>query len=94
MRLQTDPSRFSITAFMADQVTLVARQERLSPGAAVLRIQELSRDSDGRARLLDIINDALRRETDPTESSKIAAVRKEMAAWILHTSPSDDLPRS
>ena len=94
MRLQTDPSRFSITAFMADQVTLGARQERLSPGAAVLRIQELSRDSDGRARLLDIINDALRRETDPAESSKIAAVRKEVAAWILHASSSEDLPRS
>lgn len=94
MRLQTDPSRFSITAFMADQVTLVARQERLSPGAAVLRIQELSRDSDGRARLLDIINDALRRETDPAESNKIAAVRKEMAAWILHASSSEDLPQS
>ena len=94
MRLQTDPSRFSITAFLADQVALVAREEQLSPGAAVLRIQELSRDPTGRARLLEIISDAWRRETDPTESSKIAAVRSEMAAWVLHAATNDGRPHS
>ncbi|KAA0683972.1 hypothetical protein [Roseomonas genomospecies 6] len=94
MRLQTDPTHFSITAFLADQVTLVARQEQLSPGAAVLRIQELSRDPAGRARLLEIISDAWRKETNPTESSKIAALRSELAAWTLHSTPSDSLPRS
>lgn len=94
MRLQTDPSRFSITAFLADQVTLVAREEQLSPGAAVLRIQELSRDPAGRARLLDIISDAWRRETNPAESGKIAALRSEMAAWVLHAATSDGRPHS
>lgn len=94
MRLQTDPSRFSITAFLADQVTLVAREEQLSPGAAVLRIQELSRDPAGRARLLDIIGEAWRRETDPAESNKIAALRSEMAAWGLHATTSDGRPYS
>lgn len=84
MRLQTDPSRFSITAFLADQVTLVARQEHLSPGAAVLRIQELSRDPVGRARLLEIIGEAWRKETDPAEVNKIAALRSELAAWSRH----------
>ncbi len=94
MRLQTDPSRFSITAFLADQVTLVAREEQLSPGAAVLRIQELSRDPAGRARLLDIISDAWRRETNPAESGKIAALRSEMAAWVLHAATNDGRPHS
>ncbi|AWK87041.1 hypothetical protein [Azospirillum thermophilum] len=83
MRLHTDPSNFSITAFLADQVTLVARQEKLSPGAALLRIQELSRDAEGRARLLRIIGDAGERETNPQEASKIAAVRRELAAWSV-----------
>lgn len=87
MRLQTDPSRFSITAFMADQVTLVARHERLSPGAAVLRIQELSRDPAGRARLLEIIGEAARHETNPVESRKIAALRSELAAWTRPRAP-------
>lgn len=81
MRLQTDPTRFSITAFLADQVTLVARQEKLSPGAALLRIQEMSRDPEGRARLLRILGEACERENDPCEADKIAAVRRELAAW-------------
>lgn len=94
MRLQTDPHRFSITAFMADQVTLVARQERLSPGAAVLRIQELSRDPVGRAHLLEIINEAARHETNPVESRKIAAVRSELAAWAPSATADDGRPRA
>lgn len=94
MRLQTDPSRFSITAFMADQVALVARQERLSPGAAVLRIQELSRDSVGREHLMEIISEAWRRETNPVESRKIAALRSEMAAWAPHAVPDTGRPRA
>lgn len=81
MRLQTDPSCFSITAFLADQVTLVARQEKLPPGAALLRIQELSRDAEGRARLLRIIGDAADHETNAAEVAKIAAVQHELLAW-------------
>lgn len=81
MCLQTDPTRFSITAFLSDQVTLVARQEHISPGAALLRIHELSRDPVGRARLLGIIGEAMRREHNPAEHAKIAALTREMMAW-------------
>ncbi len=94
MRLHTDPSRFSITAFLADQVTLVARQERLSPGAALLRIQELSRDPAGRARLLEIIATAWREETDPKEVTKIAALRSELDAWTRHAATGEPRPRA
>jgi len=81
MRLQTDPSCFSITAFLADQVTLVARREKLSPGAALLRIQEWSHSAEGQARLLRIIGDAAAHETHPLELAKIAAIRSELVAW-------------
>ena len=84
MRLQTDPSRFSITAFLADQVTLLARHERISPGAAVLRLRELSQDGRGRQHLLDILAEAGRHEHDPTECTKIAALCQEMHAWNQH----------
>jgi hypothetical protein len=82
MRLQTDPAHFSITAFLADQVTLVARHERLSPGAALLRLRELSRDTKGRRQLLAMVADAGRRENDPLEARKIAAIGSELAAWL------------
>jgi hypothetical protein len=81
MRLQTDPSRFSITAFLADQVALVARHEDVPPGAALLKLQELSRDAAGRARLMEIIRKAGEQETDPAELSKIRAIGSEIAAW-------------
>lgn len=81
MRLQTDPSCFSITAFLADQVTLVARQENLPPGAALLRLQELSRSPEGRARLLRLIAAAAEREANADEAAKIAAIRSELMAW-------------
>ncbi|MCG5241169.1 hypothetical protein [Azospirillum doebereinerae] len=81
MRLQTDPSCFSITAFLADQVTLVARHEDLPPGAALLRIHDLSRSPEGRARLLGIIGDAAKHETNTDEAAKIAAIHAELLAW-------------
>jgi len=81
MRLQTDPSCFSITAFLADQVTLVARQEKLPPGAALLRLQELSRSPEGRATLMHLIESAARLETNLDEAAKIAAICRELAAW-------------
>lgn len=81
MRLQTDPSCFSITAFLSDQVTLVARQEKLPPGAALLRLQELSRTPDGRATLMRLIEAAAEQETNPDETAKIAAICRELAAW-------------
>ncbi len=82
MRLQTDPTHFSITAFLADQVTLVARHERLSPGAALLRLRELSKDRRGRASLLAMVSAAERQENDPVEVGKIVAIRREMSAWL------------
>ncbi|HYH23501.1 MAG TPA: hypothetical protein VD995_33200 [Azospirillum sp.] len=82
MRLQTDPAHFSITAFLADQVTLVARHERLAPGAALLRLRELSRDAKGRRQLMAMVSDEARRETDPLEVRKITALGSEMAAWL------------
>ncbi|MGQ9370837.1 hypothetical protein [Azospirillum sp. A39] len=82
MRLHSDPARFSITAFLADQVALVARHERLSPGAALLRLRELSQDQRGRRSLLAMVAAVERQETDPVEAGKIAAVRREMAAWM------------
>ncbi len=84
MRLRTDPIRFSITAFLADQVTLVERSEGLSPGAALLRLQHLSRDAEGRARLLDMFKDAARRECDPVEARKIAAIQAQFLEWMRH----------
>ena len=87
MRLQTDPSSFSITAFLADQVTLVGRQEKLPPGAALLKIQELSRNAEGRARLLRIIGDAEDHEHNGEEAVKIAAIRRELVAWGYDEEP-------
>lgn len=81
MPLHTDPARFSITAFLADQVTLVARHEHLSPGQAVLRLQELSRDTRGHGCLLAIVREAERRATDPDERSKLAALTAQITAW-------------
>lgn len=81
MRLQTDPSCFSITAFLADQVTLVARREGLPPGAALLRIQDWSHNAEGRARLLRIVAEAAERESNPDEAAKIAAIQRELVAW-------------
>ncbi|MBP2227609.1 hypothetical protein J2847_000889 [Azospirillum agricola] len=80
MRLQTDPSCFSITAFLADQVSLVARKERLPPGAALLRLQEWSRTPEGRKRLLLLVVEAAALETHPHEAAKIDAIRDELAA--------------
>lgn len=81
MALLSDPQRFSITAFMADQVTLVARHEQLSPGEAAIRLQHLSGNMAGRRRLLAIVRDACLREKDPIERSKLAALRAEVVAW-------------
>lgn len=81
MRLQTEPSCFSITAFLADQVTLVARREGLPPGAALLRIQDWSHNAEGRARLLRIVAEAAERESNPDEAAKIAAIQRELVAW-------------
>ncbi|MBP2298453.1 hypothetical protein [Azospirillum picis] len=81
MRLQTDPSCFSITAFLADQVTLVARQEKLPPGAALLRLQELSRSPEGRKTLMRLINAAAASESNASEAEKIAAICRELSAW-------------
>jgi len=84
MPLRTDPSTFSITAFLADQVTLLARHEGISPGAAVLRLRELSEDGQGRRHLLDVFAEAGEHERDPAEADKIAAVHRETLAWIRH----------
>ena len=81
MRLQTDPSCFSITAFLADQVALVARQENLPPGAALLRLQELSHSPEGRATLMHLIESAGQREPNADEAAKISAICRELAAW-------------
>lgn len=87
MRLQTDPSSFSITAFLADQVTLVARQEKLPPGAALLRINDLSGTPEGRGCLLRLISDAAARETNAEEAAKIDAIRRELIAWGYGDAP-------
>ena len=81
MRLQTDPSCFSITAFLADQVALVARQENLPPGAALLRLQELSRTPEGRTTLMHLIEAAGEREPNADEAAKISAICRELTAW-------------
>jgi hypothetical protein len=81
MTLRSDPRRFSITAFMADQVDLVARHEHLSPGEAAIRLRTLSANANGRRQLLAIVRDACRTETDPLERSKLAALRAEVVAW-------------
>ncbi|WP_042704348.1 hypothetical protein [Azospirillum sp. B506] len=81
MRLQTDPSCFSITAFLADQVALVSRQEKLPPGAALLRLQELSHTPEGRATLMRLIESAAEREQNADEAAKISAICRELSAW-------------
>jgi hypothetical protein len=81
MALRSDPRRFSITAFMADQVTLVARHDRVSPGEAALRLQTMSGNPAGRRQLLAIVRDACRTETNPVERSKLTALRAQVVAW-------------
>jgi len=66
---------------MADQVDLVARHEHLSPGEAAIRLRSLSANSTGRRQLLAIVRDACRAETNPTERTKLAALRAEVVAW-------------
>lgn len=81
MNLRSDPRHFSITAFMADQVAIVADHERLSPGEAVIRLRCLAGDAAGRRRLMAIMRDASRRETNPTERDKLLAIRAQVVAW-------------
>lgn len=82
MRLHTDPSSFSITALLADQVTLVARHEGLPPGAARLLLDQLMAGTGGRRRLLRIIERAWRAEANPAEAAKLAVIHGHTAAWI------------
>jgi len=81
MNLRSDPRQFSITAFMADQVAVVADHERLSPGEAVIRLRYLTGDPAGRRRLMAIMRDASRREANPTERDKLLALRAQVVAW-------------
>jgi hypothetical protein len=81
MAIRSDPRRFSITAFMADQVALVAKHDRVSPGEAALRLQNMSGNPAGRRQLLAIMRDACRNETDPFERSKLTALRAQVVAW-------------
>src|SRR4051794_7196523 len=80
--LQTDPTAFSITALLADQVALVARSQKLPPGAASLLLRELMEGPAGRRRLLRMIEAEWRAEGNVTEVAKIAFVLAETAAWM------------
>lgn len=82
MRLQTDPTAFSITALLADQVALVARNQKLPPGAASLLLRELMEDPAGRRRLLRMLESEWRAERDTAEAAKAAHVLAETAAWL------------
>lgn len=82
MALQTDPTAFSITALLADQVALVARAQKLPPGAASLLLRELMEGPLGRRRLLRMIEAEWRAEGNAAESAKIAVVLAETAAWM------------
>lgn len=82
MALRTDPTAFSITALLADQVALVARNQKLPPGAASLLLRELMEGPLGRRRLLCMIEAERRAEGDAGEAAKIAVVLAETAAWI------------
>lgn len=82
MALQTDPTTFSITALLADQVALVARSQKLPPGAAAMLLHELMEGPLGRRRLLRMIETEWRAETNAVETAKIAVVLAETAAWI------------
>ena len=82
MPLQTDPSAFSITALLADQVALVARSQELPPGAASMMLRELMEGTLGRRRLLRMIEAEWRAEGNAAEAAKIAVVLAETAAWI------------
>lgn len=82
MPLQSDPAAFSITALLADQVTLIARHEGVSPGAAALMLRQIMDGHGGRRRLLSMFERELRREADPAEAAKIAVVHTETAAWL------------
>jgi len=79
--LQTDPTAFSITALLADQVALVARSRKLPPGAASLLLRELMEGRDGRRHLLRLIEAERRSEVNPAEAAKIAVVLAETATW-------------
>jgi hypothetical protein len=80
--LQSDPAAFSITALLADQVTLIARHEGVSPGAAALLLRQCMDGQRGRRRLLKMFEREWRREADPAEAAKIAVVHSETAAWL------------
>lgn len=82
MPLQTDPTAFSITALLADQVALVARSQKLPPGAASLLLRELMEEHFGRRRLLRMIEAERRAEGNAAEAAKIAFVLAETAAWM------------
>ncbi|WP_156927083.1 hypothetical protein [Azospirillum halopraeferens] len=83
MRLHTDPNSFSITALLADQVTLVARHEGLPPGAARLLLDQLMAGTGGHRRLLRIIERAWRTERNPAEAAKLAVIHGHTAAWLV-----------
>lgn len=82
MPLQSDPTAFSITALLADQVTLIARHEGVSPGAAALMLRQIMDGHGGRRRLLSMFERERSREPDPAEAAKIAVVHSETAAWL------------
>ncbi|MGQ9367674.1 hypothetical protein [Azospirillum sp. A39] len=90
MRLHSDPTSFSITALLADQVTLIVRHEGLPPGAARLLLDRLTATPEGRRRLLRIFEREMRREADPREAAKIALVRTHTADWFTEDETPDD----
>lgn len=90
MRLQTDPTAFSITALLADQVALVARSQKLPPGAASLLLHELMAGAAGRRRLLRMIEAEQRAEANRAEAAKIAVVLAETAAWAAELDSRED----
>ncbi len=94
MALQTDPTAFSITALLADQVALVARSQKLPPGAASLLLRELMTGPLGRRRLLRMIEAERRAEGNAAEATKIAVVLAETAAWIAELDSREDPPDS
>ncbi len=92
MALQTDPTAFSITALLADQVALVARSQTLPPGAASLLLRELMTGPLGRRRLLRMIEAERRSEGNAAEAAKIAVVLAETAAWIAEMDSRETQP--
>ena len=92
MPLQTDPSAFSITALLADQVALVARNQKLPPGAASALLRTLMEGPAGRRRLLRMMAAEQRSETNAVEAAKAAAVLAETMAWIADLDRRDAPP--